>query len=812
MAKLVILEIGAGGFEQGFPIALQISEEGQPAMAKITGYLPKAPEMPLYYHRWQAHYNELDQLYRLSAVDNPPPANVSREQLIKKCQDLASILRSRMNAWIRTDDFSVIRENWFKRVQMDDVVRVVIDVRDRELQQLPWHLLDMMEGYTNLEIAVGGSFDKPAGRSVVHQQVNLLAILGDSRGINTKADAAILKQLPNAQVEFLVEPDRKHLTDKLWEQPWDILFFAGHSSSKQNYEAGVIYLNQTDKLTISELKYALRKAIAKGLKLAIFNSCDGLGLARELADLCIPQVIVMREPVPDRVAQEFLKYFLQAYAAGEPLYLAVRQARERLQGLEKEFPCATWLPMIFQNLAEQPPTWQALGGRTALPPTPVSNPPDPIAPVEVTASPEPPHRLSLLQVLGTSVAVTIAIAGIRHLGWLQSAELKAYDQLMQARSIVQPETWDQRILVLGIDDSTYKAEVSNKKNELKSGRSISESSLIQLLDKLEQYQPAAIGLDLQLDDKTLSPQLANRLKQGKAVFGTCFRPHPEVPGFAPPRGIDRDNRLGFSDLAIDDQQNTVRRHLLFQNPPPANSLCAPIGSLSLMLAQQYLETQHNITMKTVSDPHTAQEYMQLGPVTFRHLDGQPGGYQQTRNRDHLGGSQVLLNYRDAKIQEIPVIDVLSGQRLQERDIRNRVILVGVTRIDGQGKDMFVTPYSQGQSIRGVFIHAQMVSQVLSAVLDQRPLLQVWPGWIEVLWLGGWVTLGGVVIGQLGILRDRLIGLTVVGVILYAGCLVILIHGFWVPLIPCGLGLGLNYGGLALQQIIAARQHRKLWVN
>ena len=65
-------------------------------------------------------------------------------------------------------------------------------------------------------------------------------------------------------------------------------------------------------------------------------------------------MIVMREPVPDRVAQEFLKYFLQAFARGDTLYLSVREARERLQGLENQFPCATWLPVICQNPAEEP--------------------------------------------------------------------------------------------------------------------------------------------------------------------------------------------------------------------------------------------------------------------------------------------------------------------------------------------------------------------------------------------------------------------------------------------------------------------------
>jgi branched-chain amino acid transport system substrate-binding protein len=104
----------------------------------------------------------------------------------------------------------------------------------------------------------------------------------------------------------------------------------------------------------------MKTALANGLKLAIFNSCDGLRLAGALAHLHIPLVIVMREPVPDQVAQAFLRYFLQAFAQGQSVYLAVREARERLQGLEGQYPCATWLPIICQNPCEKPPKWSDL--------------------------------------------------------------------------------------------------------------------------------------------------------------------------------------------------------------------------------------------------------------------------------------------------------------------------------------------------------------------------------------------------------------------------------------------------------------------
>jgi WD40 repeat protein/energy-coupling factor transporter ATP-binding protein EcfA2 len=129
----------------------------------------------------------------------------------------------------------------------------------------------------------------------------------------------------------------------------------------KNQMEGRIYINSDDSLTMGELRDALQVAIQRRLQIAFFNSCDGLGIAYELEQLHIPQVIVMREPVPDIVAQEFLKYFLQEFTGGKSLYISVRNARLELQQLESEFPCASWLPVIVQNQTEIPPTWQSLG-------------------------------------------------------------------------------------------------------------------------------------------------------------------------------------------------------------------------------------------------------------------------------------------------------------------------------------------------------------------------------------------------------------------------------------------------------------------
>ncbi|WP_168186582.1 CHAT domain-containing protein, partial [Hydrocoleum sp. CS-953] len=136
----------------------------------------------------------------------------------------------------------------------------------------------------------------------------------------------------------LVKASRQKLDEKLWdEKGWDIICFSGHSQSEADGSTGYFYSDNETKMTIEELENYLATAIRKGLQLAIFNSCDGLGLARQLARLHIPAIIVMREEVPDVVAHKFLHHFLQSFTNGKSLYISVREAREKLQVMENKF-------------------------------------------------------------------------------------------------------------------------------------------------------------------------------------------------------------------------------------------------------------------------------------------------------------------------------------------------------------------------------------------------------------------------------------------------------------------------------------------
>ena len=350
MSKLVIFKFGEGSFAQGFPVTLQIGEEGQPSAIEVRGRFPVAPEIPLLYQQWQNLY------YRLGGMRiEVPPVQVTNVSTVTECDQAAQKLRGSLIHWWSQASVRDLREQVQEEVQRHETARVIVQTQDLLLRKLPWHLWTLFERRPGAEMALCADY-APASPPL-RSPVKILAVLGNSEGIEVQADRAVLEQLPGAKMTLLEKPRRQQLSEQLWSQPWDILFFAGNSSSEEH---GQIQINQLESLSLDQLRYALKAAVRNGLKLAIFNSCDGLRLAHNLADLHIPQVICMREAVPDLVAQEFLLQFLRSFSNGKSLYISVRESREKLQGLENDFPCASWLPVIFQNLGESPPTWQEL--------------------------------------------------------------------------------------------------------------------------------------------------------------------------------------------------------------------------------------------------------------------------------------------------------------------------------------------------------------------------------------------------------------------------------------------------------------------
>ncbi|MBM0740877.1 CHASE2 domain-containing protein [Phormidium sp. CLA17] len=823
MAKLVVLKIIDGSFEQGFTVMQEIGEDNQRPSSITVGKLPPLPEMPLYYSRWKESYWRLESRYRITVKKGQRP-NVS---VLDDCDNASKMLRARLNTWLLAEDYRSIREQWLKLLSPEDEIRILIQTEDSQMRALPWNLLEFLEDYPNAEVALSALNLEPLQQRNCAPKscVNILSIVGNSDGIDTNVDQVLLDQLPQTYIERLIAPDRKILTDQLWNTAWDILFFAGHSTSQDG--KGRIFLNKTDSLTMGELKYALQKSVANGLQLAVFNSCDGLDIARELAELNIPQIIVMREPVPDLVAQEFLEYFLSDYAQGKSLYLAVRAARERLQGMEDRFPCATWLPLICQNPTVFPPMWQDF-----LQPEPPQAP---------TRASMPAHR-SLAIALLTSFAAAALVGVVRFFGLLQPIELAAFDHLMRLRP---PEPPDSRLLVVAIDDEDLRQQ--SQQEDLKG--SISDQNLTKLLDLLTKHQPRAIGLDLYFHryaNQGTPQQLAltAQFRNNENLISICKVGYDKANpyGIAPPPDIPpKSFRVGFSDFMVDGDE-VVRRHLLGMNSQlQSESRCQVLTAFSIELALRYLYTDlesaetgffppaGNETFKIrlkqrskdwIAVPHGYTALSKpMDEVIFPSLPLRLGGYQG-QGLDGKG-SQILLNYRAGNdLRSIATQKSLSWFLSQDNPpstqelnqlIRGKVVLIGVTAREKD--DYHKTPYGNtlDDRVPGVFIHAHMLSQLLSAVLDGRPLLWAWSPWGDWAWIASWSSIGGLL--AWGALRSSsskapLWPVVVLGVslgVLYAvcaGCLMVL--AVWMPLVPSGLGLLIAGSGVTVLSRISDR--------
>jgi CHASE2 domain-containing sensor protein len=765
MSKLIVINLEKGNLNDGFsPVTAQLWETNNSRPIKFTGSLPPAPEIAELYKRFQIIYQAIYKRFVIRSgleIESTGLTNVSEVEF----SEVQEQLYKTINSWLNSDLFRPIDQKLREKLALDEEFQVIIEASDHLLRRLPWHLWNFVERYQLCEVAIS----TPKYERVIPlpkqktNKVRILAILGNSQGIDIQQDRNILEQLPGASTVFLVEPSRQELDKWLWDdQGWDILFFAGHSHSED--DRGHIHINPTSSLTITELKNALNHAIARGLKIAIFNSCDGLGLGRQLTDLQIPQIIVMREEIPDLVAQEFVKHFLGAFSEGQSFYLAVRYARSRLQGLEEEFPGASWLPVIFQNIAEETLNWQELCGQTntiVLPKLTVRN-----------------LKITFL----VSVLITGLITGVRSLGLMQQWELSAFDSMMRMRP---DEGADKRLLVITVTEADIQAQTQRQKS------SLSDSTLQELLQKLSPYKPRVIGLDIYRDFKVDSqyPDLVTRLRTNNNFIAICqvSGSKQQAVGISPPPEIPRD-RIGFSDVTFDSDL-VIRRHLLYMTPEPESNCKSPY-SFNFQLARQYLAKE------SIGFDITNENYLQLGKIVFKPIDVPTGAYQQFDGYGH----QILLNYRSSRevAKQVSVAQILNNQ-FNPDWVKDKIVLIGV---DSQSaKDYFLTPYSMGttpnQEIPGVVLHAHMVSQLISAVLDKRSLLWVLPRWGEILWILGSSLVAAILAVYSRSQLKLAIFLSAELIILYGCCFVLLLYGGWMPFLPSALGLLIT--GISVQK-------------
>ncbi len=218
-----------------------------------------------------------------------------------------------------------------------------------------------------------------------------------------------------------------------------------------------------------------------------------------------------------------------------------------------------------------------------------------------------------------------------------------------------------------------------------------------------------------------------------------------------------------------------------------------VFSLPLRLAETYLKVEGLELDNGLRD----REAMRFGSIELPRFSAHSGGY---RGDDDFG-VQLLVNYRHTRqrfrtlsLQDIKDIEAGKGYSNVLRDVfRNRIVLIGVTApsIKDFINTSAIAKLQPPGKIYGVEFHAQVVSQIVSTVLDQRPVLKTWwQGW-EYLWIVGWGVLA-IYLGRLN--RSPLRNLTDVAAIsigLIGIGYAFILWGWWIPVAPALLILIVN---------------------
>ncbi|MBD2329169.1 CHASE2 domain-containing protein [Alkalinema sp. FACHB-956] len=732
-------------------------KEAKPAFGQLPANLPLLAS----YHHWRSNYRGYGGIadYRIEEIES-----TSQVTLFTLKQEGKSVLKT-FEHWLAAESFQPIVQ-WLK-LELEIArregreARILLQTDNAEIRLLPWQVWSFLQAYTHLEIAFAPITYTEIPQPPSQEELRILVILGCSDGIDTNRDRHQWMSLPNVIVELLEEPTREAFAQALQQSSWDILFFAGHSQTEQL--EGFIDLNPSDRLSLEELKRTLKTAITRGLKLAIFNSCDGLGVLNTFSGLHIPQMIVMREPIPDKVAHKFLEYFLTAFSSGKSFYAAVAQAREQLEGLQDQYPCATWLPVSYQNPAIEPLRWP---------------------------SPESPAKRQWWQKLGILLIMNLTLVGITYsmhsFGWLKAPELAAYDWMMRHRP--NRDMPSSPIVILTIDDPQLQRQQTSGGNP-----SLPDHIFDPLLKKLKSLEPAVIG-NLVVRDYRSSKQysqLDTQIRKTDNLLFICSEKSGIPPALSALSQADLENRIGFSDY-LDEPDTIVRRHLISQD----ESLnCPTTIAFSALTALRYLAATQKLPA------HWLNEEGEFDPdrLTHSYLHQRPGIYQGSSTAGH----QLLLHYRhqDGKIrgvfQEIPLQDFLD--RANKLSLKGKIVLIGVTATTASDSAWQSTPYGSdaARQLPEVLIEAHKIQQILDHAEGLPVILTFGSSLEELIWLILWAGLGcGLVLGVKP-LSWKILGVTAGIIVLTGSSLYILNQGIVASYIPALMIFALGASATAM---------------
>lgn len=383
--------------------------------------------------------------------------------------------------------------------------------------------------------------------------------------------------------------------------------------------------------------------------------------------------------------------------------------------------------------------------------------------------PIPSKLLTFRIVFILSLFVTGFTVTIRKWEFLQPWELSAYDQMLRysRREWLPPSRpvapSDNRLLLVTVTED----DIQREKYPLP------DATVNKLLAKLESYRPRVIGINMYRNQQTnFGDGVANK----NDIISICKLSSLAIQEIPPPPNVSIET-VGFSDLITDNSDRIVRRSLLFADSQ--DKKCNTSYSFAAMLALNYLEKEG------ISQSFSDRNWV-LGKSVLPPLQKTSGSYE---NMD-AGGYQIMINYSNPDVARQVTLSQVLNNKINPNWVKDKLVIIGntVTSIDSG----LYTPYNvwQGQpkATHLLFVHAQVASQILSTVLDGKPMIWYWSDNVEITWMWLWSLAGGILAWRI---RNPALFIVALGISLcglVGICYLLFLQAGWIPVIPPALVL------------------------
>ena len=410
----------------------------------------------------------------------------------------------------------------------------------------------------------------------------------------------------------------------------------------------------------------------------------------------------------------------------------------------------------------------------------------------------------------------VMIAGVivaRWLGLFATLELAVLDVFLRSRPVAGI---DEQVVIVLIEQDPVRVD-----------ENLSESQLAQLLEIIFSAEPAVVGLNVFREEFSDDPgreQLLDLFETHENLITVekVLPPRP-IPPIAPLSDRVAQTQVGLNDVPL-DRDGRIRRVFVGAYLPDENEDATdnPFRfSFSFSLAETYLTAQRGYVLEnhpTNPDIPIFKEPESPDFTSIPILEENSGGY--VREAD-ISKIQTLLNFRAGSA----TFEVVEASKLFDRSpeleaLTDKVVIVDeidayfprfllVSASSNLVQDYETRDISPRIGITGPELEAHATSQIIDAVIDERPLIRVLPSIVEdiLILISG---MFGIFLGvsSQSTLRGLLSLITSTLMVLGICYLSIYSFGLWLPSILMTICLSL----VGILELVNSRGQRRALYN